>query len=194
MKVQKTLALLVSVVLQFNVVSAQTEDAFGKNPYGYEKQQVFGLKSISPLHIDTKHVSYKDITFELMQGDTQTATSAEDIEELVREKGLKIVVNGKAFELMFRDQGSNDRAIVRSIQEDQCVIQVVSITMQRIFNIIVLMVGNDVVISDDVEEISSKEYRKQLLVEIGCGSLLEPEGSGQDKRSRSKMRVRWIVI
>lgn len=116
------------------------------------------------LIISSKPFSLPGAEFKL-EGSPTIVASVTNLEELVKQEGLKIEVNGKPFKLM-PNYGRGDRAVPQSIGKYQCVIRVVSGSMGRFFDVTVSMRGNDIVISN-VREVSKQEYSRDVARQTG---------------------------
>lgn len=93
---------------------------------------------------------YQGVTFELI-GDPKIAASAIDLEQLVKRKGLMIIMDGQVFGLMLSYR-HGDHALVRSIESNKCVIRV-DINRQQIFDIRISMNVNRIISIDNFKEI-----------------------------------------
>lgn len=149
------------------VISTKNNEVIIKNineisKGGYFNRHLAGLGLGQSISVNQASFSYAGVTFVLMPTYDEGIVQVQTIEELIKTNALKIRLNGQEFELRQRDGGTSDRAIVRSAKGDQLVIRMVSIGMQRIFDISVSVENSNVMING-IKEIPKKEYTQELL-------------------------------
>lgn len=110
-------------------------------------------------------IRYKDVMFSIIQINGKGLAQEKNLGQWIDLKAIKMRVNNQDLEILPKDEGGNDRAIVRFVGIDRCKIRVISVSMDRIFDIACSISAKDYgygAVIDEIQEISKEGYLKDL--------------------------------